>query len=67
MNSKVRRSPRLKEKRDEDLKLAAKNNLWKKTNDTKTQKLCPTYKILNPESFRCIQRNGKLAKSLGIK
>jgi hypothetical protein len=56
------------QKRDFDLKKAAHDHLWNTANDLKKslQKSCPKDKVLNPMSLRCIQRSGKLAKTLGI-
>ena len=69
MKSKLRRSPRLVQKRDVDLKKAAHDHLWNNAKDSKKmlQKECPKEKVLNPVSFRCIQKGGKLATTLGIK
>ena len=57
---KLRKSPRLIEKRDRQLKKEAHDNLWKPATKSPVQR-CEKNKIRNPLTGRCIRKDGKVA------
>jgi hypothetical protein len=44
----------------------AKSPLAKPSPKNKTQKVCPHTKVLNPKTGRCVNKDGAVAKRLGL-